>query len=161
MIKPILMYSAEIWGFGNCDVIERVHLRFLKYILKLKKSTPSHMIYGELGIFPISLEIRHRVLTYWCKIITDCNMEALGTQKLSTYVYSLIYSMHRNKKLNSLWLKSVEKSLCALGFSGVWDNQIVNNLKWLSSALKQKLKDQYIQDWLAYHVHQAAAITLG
>ena len=71
-------------------------------------------------------------------------MEALGTQKLSTYVYSLIYSMHRNKKLNSLWLKSVEKSLCALGFSGVWDNQNVNNLKWLSAALKQ-----YIQDWLA------------
>ena len=149
MIKPILTYAAEIWGFGNCDVIERVHLRFLKYILKLKKSTPSHMIYGDLEIFPISLEIRHRVLTFWCKIITDCNMKALGTQKLSTYVYSLIYSMHRNKKLNSLWLKSVEKSLCELGFSGVWDNQNVNNLKWLSAALKQKLKDQYIQDWLA------------
>ena len=70
MIKPILLYGAEIWGFGNCDVIERIHLKFLNYILKLTKSTPSHMIYGELGILPITLEIRHRVLTYWCKIIT-------------------------------------------------------------------------------------------
>ena len=149
MIKPILLYGAEVWGFGNCDVIERIHLKYLKYILKLKKSTPSHMIYGELGILPITLEIRHRVLTYWCKIITDCTLEPLGTQKLSTYVYSIIYSMHRNKKLNSQWLNSVENSLCSLGFSGVWESQNVNNPKWLTAALKQKLKDQYIQDWLA------------
>ena len=149
MIKPILLYGAEVWGFGNCDVIERIHLKYLKYILKLKKSTPSYMIYGELGILPITLEIRHRVLTYWCKIITDCTLEPLVTQKLSTYVYSIIYSMHRNKKLNSLWLNSVENSLCSLGFSGVWESQNVNNPKWLTAALKQKLKDQYIQDWLA------------
>ena len=64
MIKPILLYGAEIYGCGYCDVIEKVHLKFLKYILKLKKPTPSNMIYGELGIFPITLEIRHRALTY-------------------------------------------------------------------------------------------------
>ena len=73
MIKPILLCGAEIYGFGNCDVIERVHLKSLNYILKLKKKTPSHMIYGELGIFPITLEITHRALTYWCKLITDCS----------------------------------------------------------------------------------------
>ena len=58
-IKPILLYGAEVWGFGNCDIIERVHLKFLKYVLNLKKkkSTPSRMIYGELGIFPIKIEI--------------------------------------------------------------------------------------------------------
>ena len=43
-IKPILLYGSEIWGYGNCDIIECVHLKFLKYIFKLKKSTPSHMI---------------------------------------------------------------------------------------------------------------------
>ena len=36
-IKPILWYGTEVWGFGKCDVIERVHLKFLKYIFKLKK----------------------------------------------------------------------------------------------------------------------------
>ena len=63
-IKPILLYGSEIWGYGNCDIIERVHLKFLKYIFKLKKSTPSHMIYGELGILPITTEIQYRVITY-------------------------------------------------------------------------------------------------
>ena len=96
MVKPILLYGAEVYCFGNCDVIERVHLKFLKYILKLKTSTPSHMIYGELCIFPITLEIRHRALTYWCKLITDCTNETLGTEKLATYICSLIFTMQRN-----------------------------------------------------------------
>ena len=57
MIKPILLYGSEIWGMGNCDVIERVQLKYLKDIFKLKKATPSHMIFGELWILPISTEI--------------------------------------------------------------------------------------------------------
>ena len=34
-------------------------------------STPSYMIYGELGIMPLSVEIQNRVLSYWTKIIED------------------------------------------------------------------------------------------
>ena len=55
--KPILLYGAEIWGFGNLDVIERIQLEYLKYILRVKKSTPSYMVYGETGSTPITLDI--------------------------------------------------------------------------------------------------------
>ena len=41
MVKPILLYGCEIWGFGNNDihffVIERVHLKFCKHLLILQK----------------------------------------------------------------------------------------------------------------------------
>lgn len=57
IVKPILLYGCEIWGFGNIDIIERVHLKFCKLILNLKKSTPNFMIYGELGIYPMSVYI--------------------------------------------------------------------------------------------------------
>ena len=40
-VKPILLYGSEIWGFGNCKIIERVHLRFIKYIFKIKKINAS------------------------------------------------------------------------------------------------------------------------
>ena len=43
-IKPILLYGCEIWGFGNNPTIERVHLKFLKIIFRLKRLTPSFMI---------------------------------------------------------------------------------------------------------------------
>ncbi len=33
MVKPILLYGSEIWGFGNNDIIERVHLKYIKNYL--------------------------------------------------------------------------------------------------------------------------------
>lgn len=32
MVKPILLYGCERWGYGSNVVLERVQLRFLKYI---------------------------------------------------------------------------------------------------------------------------------
>ena len=36
LITPILCYGSELWGFNRGDTIERVHLQFLKKILRLK-----------------------------------------------------------------------------------------------------------------------------
>jgi hypothetical protein len=30
LVKPILLHGFEIWGFGNNDILEKVHLKFLK-----------------------------------------------------------------------------------------------------------------------------------
>ena len=57
MVKPILLYGCEIWGFGNNDVLEKVHLKFCKMILNLKTSTPNYMIYDELGRYPVEIDI--------------------------------------------------------------------------------------------------------
>ena len=105
------------------------------------------MIYSELGIFPITVEIRHRAVSYLCKIITDSTNETIGTQKLSTYVYSLIYNMHQNDKLKSQWLNNINNLLCNLGSSGMWESQTVVKANWLFATLKRKLQDQYIQEW--------------
>ena len=71
MIKPILLYGSEIWGFGKFDVLERVQLKFYKYILNFKESTPSYMIYGETGTTPIAVNIKKRVVAYWSRIIEN------------------------------------------------------------------------------------------
>ena len=79
-VKPILLYGAELWGYGNCDSLERIHLKFLKYLFNLKRSTPSYMTYGELGIMPISVEIQNRVLSYWTKLAEDKDYLKLSSQ---------------------------------------------------------------------------------
>ena len=28
VVKPILLYGCELWGLSNCDMIERVHLKY-------------------------------------------------------------------------------------------------------------------------------------
>lgn len=50
MIAPILLYSCETWGFENVKIIDQFQLKYYKLILNLKSSTPSCMIYDELGV---------------------------------------------------------------------------------------------------------------
>jgi len=66
MIKPILLYGSDIWGFSkNIDILEKIQLRFCKLLLKLKSSTPKYMIYGELGRFHIEIDIKIRMVSFW------------------------------------------------------------------------------------------------
>lgn len=37
----ILFDGSEILGFENCEIMERVHLKFCKILLQLKSLTPS------------------------------------------------------------------------------------------------------------------------
>ena len=69
LIAPILMYGSEVWGFHSADAVERVHLNFCKKVLKLKKTTTSNIVYGELGIFSLQLQIYFRIINYWLKIV--------------------------------------------------------------------------------------------
>ena len=70
MVAPVLLCGSEVWGLGNNGVIEKVLLKFCKYILKLKSTTTNCMVYGELGRFPIDTAIETRVIGYWGKTTT-------------------------------------------------------------------------------------------
>ena len=41
VVKPILLYGCEVWGFGNSEILERVQLKFCKLLLHLKTTTPN------------------------------------------------------------------------------------------------------------------------
>ena len=52
LVIPVLTYGCEVWGYSNNNICEVLHLKFCKYILILKQTTPSCMVYGELGRTP-------------------------------------------------------------------------------------------------------------
>ena len=52
LVVSILNYGCESWGFLNAECIERVHRKFLKYILNVKTSTNNYAVYKELGRYP-------------------------------------------------------------------------------------------------------------
>ena len=70
-VKPILLYGCELWGISNIDNLERIQLKFYKQTLNLKKSTPSNMIYGELGVTPIYIDVQTRIISFWTKLINS------------------------------------------------------------------------------------------
>ena len=61
MIAHILIYGSEVWGIENVILIDRFQLKLCKLVLNLKQSTPTCMIYRELGILPISVHIKSRM----------------------------------------------------------------------------------------------------
>jgi hypothetical protein len=83
--RPIILYGCETWGFGNNEIIERLHLKFCK--LHLKSSTPDYMVYGELGRYPISIDI-HSYLKY-----PGYFLSTMKNHLLKNYCCKVIYSI--------------------------------------------------------------------
>ena len=73
MVIPIILYGCEIWGFSNWNLIEKLHLKFCKIILKVKRSTSSNMVYGELGRLPLTCIVKSRIVTFWSKLVLKDN----------------------------------------------------------------------------------------
>lgn len=141
IVKPILLYGSEIWGYSNNDVLERIQLKFCKFLLKLKNSTPNYMIYGELGIFPLEIDIKMRILSFWCKLV------ASKETKLSSISYKLSYILFTENNCDVPFIRSVKRILDECGFSNVWDAQSFINESWLKNIVKLRLQDQYMQTW--------------
>ena len=93
LVKPILLYGSEIWGTYKTAIteIEKVHLKFCKLILKLKRSTPNYMINGELGRHPLSIDIKMRMVTYWAKLLLGKDSKIYNT------MYALLYKLNANE----------------------------------------------------------------
>ena len=51
--------------------IERVHLRFLNTILRLKTSTPNDLVYAELVRLILHTKRLVQIINYWFKSLTS------------------------------------------------------------------------------------------
>ena len=140
LVKPILLYGCEVWGFGKNDIIEQVHLKFLKHLLHLKRSTPSMIVYGETGRYPLEISIKCRMITYWCRLLIDEN-------KLSSILYKFVYSRYHTNNDDILWIKNIKNILDNAGFSNLFYVQNTDLTKWLPKSIKLRLIDQFKQIW--------------
>ena len=142
MVKPVLLFGCELWGFGDIQIIERVQLKFLKHILNLKKSTPSFMVYGEAGVFPLSIEINSRVINYWTKLHFD------PKNGIAAGLYRAIRSLNEQRRLKCKWLINVKDLINKNGYGNIWNSSDEIN-KCFTKSFKLKLHDQLIKSWSA------------
>ena len=73
-VGSIIEYGCEIWGFTKSKELERIHLKFLKYILCVKSSTSNMAVYGELGRYPLYISRYVRIIKYWTKVVQTENI---------------------------------------------------------------------------------------
>ena len=141
LVKPILLYGCEVWGFENCTQIEVFHRQFCKRLLKLNKATSNCMVYGELGQVEIAVAIQQRMVVFWSRII-------LGKQsKISYIIYRLLRGMMENGTYQSKWLNSVKATVNECGNQNLWSDESVASCEWVKLSLGLKLSDIFKQKW--------------
>ena len=141
MIKPILLYGCEVLGFSNNDILEKIHLKFCKILLNLKTSTPSYMVYGELGRYPIYIYIKIRTVCYWARLI-------VGKQtKYSNILYRLCRQLNENHNMQFSLILFVKQIFNECGFPNIWETELFDNVDYLKCVIKQRSEDQFLQNW--------------
>jgi hypothetical protein len=134
LITPILLYGSDVWGIYKYKDIDKLQIKFYKYVLGVKKQTPNCAVYGELGKFPLSILCKERSLKFWNKIVNN--------------QHSPIYSMYLDQCVNGnnkCWARQAHTIINELGFSYLLDNY--NVISDFSLIFKQRLRDQFIQNW--------------
>ena len=48
LASPILLYGSEIWGIYNYNEVDKLHIRFCKMVLCVRKQTMNSTVLGEL-----------------------------------------------------------------------------------------------------------------
>lgn len=146
-VIPVLLYGCEIWGYNTLELVNKLQIKFYKFLLKLRDSTPSVMVFGETGKLPLSITIKVRMLCFWFKLAC-CNDKT----KISSLMYKILLHLYRSNIYYSPYLKFIEKIHNELGLSNIWlyQNELnISNLEWYKEKCKQILKDQFMQNWLS------------
>ena len=140
-VLPILTYASEIWGYHIARELEYMYMKFLKQVLGVHKNTCNDMVYGELGVFPLDIYIKSRMIGYWSRLISGKN------SKLSYVMYQCLLQLDRLGLFTSPRLACIKNVCNDCGFPGMWLLQEFPNTLWVKKAVEQRLKDQWLVTW--------------
>ena len=139
-IQPMLTYGSEVWGLSaDHTLIERAHLFGLKRLLNVSIKTPSNLVYGETGRYPLYIQTNTRCVKYWLKITR------MPEERLPVKAYKMLIALHSKNHNN--WVSSVCFTLYKYGFGHVWENQGVQDVTKFLNEFKQRLIDCFVQGW--------------
>ena len=138
MVLSVQLYAAEVWGHNVIREMELLHTKYLKHVLFVHKKTSNDIVYGELGVYPIDVNINCRMLNYWVRLITGRN------SKLSYIMYCCLWQLDEQGLYSSPWLIHIRNICNNCDMSGVWNSQTVVNPTWFKKAVERRLKDHWI-----------------
>ena len=140
MVIPILLYGSEIWGYETLALLEKLHIKAIKFMLHLHRSTKTAMVYGESGRYPLSLFVKSRMVGFWADIV-------LNVHKLSNHVYFLMRELHDNGTYISPWLLTIKNTLVDAGLECVWNSNRFSSKDSLLRIIKSQQALQYREQW--------------
>ena len=80
------------------------------------------MVYGELGRYPIVIDIKVRTISYWVRLLSG-----IKQAKFSNVFYRLSRNLNENGDTNLNWVYFIRTILNECGFIYIWETENVNN----------------------------------
>ena len=121
VVKPILCYGSEIWGYNYCNEIEKVHSKFCKQYCGLSYNVADAFALGECGRVPIAMTYMTRCLKYWIRLL---HMER---HRYPKQCYEMLKSLDSIGRVT--WAIHVKSMLFTYGFGYVGFPKLLEGLK--------------------------------
>ena len=136
-ILSILEYGSDIWYTGD-DVndLEKIHLKFIKYTLGVRKQTPTPAIYGDTGRFPLIIQ-QH--IKYWCRILK------LSQSHPVRNAYNMLLELDAIGFTN--WCSRIRSVLKRTGLDQTWESQTIGDTNKFMLSFKESIVRIYTQRW--------------
>ena len=154
LVGSILSYSAESWGHHEAPDIERVHTKFMRNILGVRKSTNISALYGELGRYPMKISRKIKLIKYWIKLLSRRD-----TLEFKVYIMLKNDCDNGNNYKGTNWAFHIKHELDICGFSDIWANQLLIDIPF--EAIRLRILDQFKQSWYAQIVNSNRLATYG
>ena len=141
LVFPILLYGCEIWGFHCVKMLETFYRKFLKKILHLRPSTPTCMVYGEVGKLPLQVTIDKHMINYWIRLLNK------DITSYASIIYTITLKLFISGEYKTQWLSRVKGILDNCGLSYIWLNQNFIDNSQCKSIIHKRIEDMAHQKW--------------
>ena len=141
MVLPIILYGAEVWGHQRYDHVERVQLKFCKFLLGVGSKTNNSAVLGECGRKPLYFYSCNKCIKYWCKLLH------MDVSRLPKSVYLMLKNLDSSGYIT--WVTYVKEILYKYGFGIVYVQQDIGDIDNFMNLFKQRLSDCCTQEWHA------------
>lgn len=149
LVAPVLGYGCELWAphmfhsSGLLDSLdnpnERVHMKFCRLLLGVRKSTPRIIMLSELGRRPLCIHWAMQTMKYWNRMLYQLDDDPTRITALA-----VADNLELAKNGFDCWARSLHNLVGMIyGTSEVFDSRreidvrVVENL--LANALEQKI----------------------
>ena len=70
LIKSAYIYAAPTWMWKKSEILESIQIQYFKRIFHLQINSPAYLIYSELGIRPLKVNLIQATFNFWIKIMS-------------------------------------------------------------------------------------------
>ena len=126
-----MLFGCEIWGCSTSGYLGNILQEFSFY---LRPSTPSCMVYGEVGKLPFHVTIDKRHMPFWLRLF---NKEE---SSLAHIVYMIAHLFSRDV-YKAKWLCIVTNIVDNCGVSYIWLNQSIMDTNQAKQLIHTRIED--------------------